>query len=166
MKVNEFIEGYLKSETKDKYVISHIKNNYISYLSKVSECNQIIKSTCYTNTEPKVFSRNRPNQNMLFVCRMIALYTDIELTFGDNLLVEEFDNLNKLGLIDMIVSNIYEKEYSEFEFIMDMCIEDVYDNERSMASIIDTIKVLFSTVLSSINIDDINNYIEKLSTKQ
>ena len=68
--------------------------------------------------------------------RIISLYTDIEYQPDKSL--EMYDALSKNGLMVLLLSSIPETELSEFMSLVDMCVNDIYENERDITAIVES----------------------------
>ena len=138
MTVEKYIEEFNKSKDKKEYVEKHIINKYINYENKISECKKIIDNTSHKIINGKsVYWKNTPQQRLLFIIRLIVLYTDIELGNEESIL-SNYNELNKNGVIIAIMSCIPELEYREFEMLLSMTEEDCYENEKSISSLLET----------------------------
>lgn len=147
--VSEFIKNYNLRNDKEKYVASHIVNDYVSYAIKIDECNEIINRTCYKEIGgKKFFHKNTPVQYFLFINRLIARYTDIEI--GENS-SNDFDELNKNGLVQAIITAIPTREYDEWRTLLQMCNDDLMLNERDLVPFLETKFEAFGMVSDIIN---------------
>ena len=149
MTVQDFIDGYKASLDKNVYLQKHITTEYVPYFQKVSECNKIVELTMYkTVNDKKIFWVDSPTKGNLFICRIIANYTDIEM--GEDV-ATSFDTLNKNGLISEILQAIPSKEYKEFSTVLQMVTDDLMENTRSFAgylsSKLDALELLLKTVM-------------------
>lgn len=136
MTVKDFIEGYKKSDDKEKYMRDHIVNNYVSYAVKIDECRQIVELSNYKEINKKmVLFKNSPMRYLFFIIKLLTYYTDISIK---NNIIDSFDALNELGLIDIIVASIPETEFNEWNTVLSMCDDDFEINIRSITSYIDT----------------------------
>ena len=143
MTVQDFIEKY-KTIPNFKF----IKTEYIPYAIKMAEAREIVNRTMYIETdEKKKFWYNTPMQYHLFIQRLIANYTDIEIQDP----VEDYDTLNKEGLIEAIISAIPRSEYKEFDTVLRMTRDDEIANTRDLTSWLenkfDAASLLISSVL-------------------
>lgn len=179
MTVQEFIDGYkvalkkvdsfkdAKNETDyvDQYISKHIKTEYVSYFLKMAEVHKVIEFSMYKEVNGrKVFWKDSPSLFQLFICRLLNHYTDIDL--GEDS-ANGFDNLNREGLIDIIVSYIPEKEYKEWSTLVNMISEDELENTRSFAGYIDTKLEALSLMISALAEDEqikgaIGEYADKI----
>ena len=133
MKVQEFITQY--KLYGDDFIAKHLTNLYVSYARKIAEAHKIVDLTMYKEVNGvRHFWHDTPTQYNLFIQRLIANYTDIEM---DNPL-EDYDSLDALGLIEKIIAIIPQSEYSEFNTVLKMVVDDEINNIRSIPSYIDT----------------------------
>ena len=89
----------------------------------------------------------------MFQIWLIQTYTDIQFSDGEAG-VKEFELLDSLSLNDLIISNIPEREYKNFEVILNMKVDDASINENNFIQYIDTkidaIHLFFDTFGDSI----------------
>ena len=143
MKVQDFIQ---KVKTFPDF--NFIKTEYVPYTTKMAEAREIVNRTMYIEENgQKKFWLNTPMQYHLFLQRIIANYTDIEFENP----VEDYDALNKEGLIDTIISAIPASEYQQFDMILKMTRDDEIANIKTLTSWLenkfDTVLMLLSSVL-------------------
>lgn len=153
MEVKEFVSEYKKCATdqlKDRFFKKHIVANYIPYELKIAHCENIAKNTMYltVDEENNIYRQNSPMRYVLFVLTLIKLYTDIEIDFNDSLNI--FNELDMNNLIDTIITYIPSSEYSKFQTVLNMIIDDEIENNRNIVSYIDNnisaLKVMGSTL--------------------
>lgn len=173
--VKDFCKKYesLKSEqAKETLVKSVMNGSYVPYEKKITICEKIIENTYYTKdaNEVKKMHINSPAQYMLYCLWLVKEYTYIIIDFSSSL--EEFNLLNKTGLLDIIVSCISEREIKEFRMILDMVGNDTMQNECEIHSFIrnqvDRFGILFKTIANHIIVElstAINNMDEKTIDK-
>lgn len=131
MKIDEFIRKYNSAKDKEKYLSGCIKKSYIPYHEKVSDCQRIINATMESDG---IFKINTPAQFMIFTVNIISKYTDIEYTD----VLETFEKLDELNLINAIVSRIPEREYTTYNTLLNMVQDDYMENNRNIISFIET----------------------------
>lgn len=154
MKVDKFIKDYdmaVKSKKDINAFLNKRKTtDYISYAEKMSEAKKIIDFTSYITEKDgnKRFSQNSPMRYFLFVLLLLRSYTDIEIDNEKS--VQEFDLINKRRLIPKFVELIGEEEYTEYQTVLNMVLDDEMENFRSLAGYIDNKVDLFNTLLSAI----------------
>lgn len=144
--VEMFVKTYkANSKAKDKtfedFINKHITTSYVDFVTKKTYCDLIIKSSCYQEDGDREFVKiDSATRYMFFVMRLISLYTDIEI----NDVVKEYDELNKVGAIETLISAIPEKEYLEFSNLLNMRMDDFIDNEYSLTALFYNLKQSFS----------------------
>ena len=147
MEYAKFIKDlkFTKDEkAKREMVKKHITTDYVPYVSKVDLCKRIVKYSNEVITENRELKvKDTPVQYLLFIMNLIKLYTDIEFTNEQN--HEAYDALNQAGVFEILFSPtsdsdslISQKEYKEFQTILNMCNDDYYENYRSLGSILES----------------------------
>ena len=131
MKVNEFIEKYNDAKDKDQFLTECVKGDYVPYHEKMTDCDYIILAT--TKFDDK-FRINSPMRFMLFVTTLLSRYTEIG---EDEDILTMFETLDENNLIDLIISKIPEKEYTSYNTILNMELDDYMENNRSLSSILE-----------------------------
>ena len=126
--VKDFCEKYYdeKIDIFEKIMNPH----YVSYEMKITICEKVIESSYYKKNNDGKTKRlhvNSPAKYMLYYLYLVKQYTNIEIDFSKSL--EEFNLLNEYRLLDLIISNIPEKELKEFHMVLDMIESDVLQNE-------------------------------------
>ena len=132
--VTQFVEQFSnkKGDMKMQFVDKHIVSRYVPYEKKCDECSRIIKSS--SRNDKGEFFQNLAARYMLYSLTLIDLYTDIIVDFGKSL--EEFNLLDKNGLVDIIVGSIDQTEHAKFDTLLNMFQEDYYENNRSVSSLV------------------------------
>lgn len=144
--VENFIKTFkINSKAKDKtfndFMSKHIVTKYIDITTKIFWCNNIAENTThFEDGDVKIVKYDSVGRYLLFTMVLIKLYTDIDINFEDGKYVKQYDQLNEAGIIDEIISMIPEKEYAEFNMILDMKVDDFANNEYSVAAILYNIK--------------------------
>lgn len=140
-----------KGNTKTFYEFlqKHIVTDYIPYLTKDAYCTNIVDVTSRIKEGNRsIIKINNSMRYMLFTMNFIALYTDIDIAFEDGKFIDQYDELNKVGAIDMLIGGVPDecvefipiKEYSEFSNILNMKLDDLRDNEYSVAAMLYNLK--------------------------
>ena len=168
--IDMFVKTYkatskAKDKTFEEFIKKHITTKYVPFLTKEVYCESIVRATSFVNDgNIKLVKINSASRYLFFVMRLIELYTDIELpdysnSNGTNL-AADYDKLNEIGAINVLLSAIPETEYAEFSTILDMKMDDLYTNEYSTTA-------LFYNLKNSLSIseDIINSALGEL-TKQ
>ena len=102
-------------------------------------------------------------QHMFYILTLISLYTDIEWNkdAGDNNEnIDIYNELSKNGSIYIIISLIEPFEKQAFDTVLNMVSEDVYENERSIPSYLDTkidaLSLSINEIINKVPMDIIN----------
>lgn len=151
MTVEQFINNYKSATDKDKFFSDSIITKYIRYTEKVTDCRNIVNITFEINGDNK-YKVDSPAQFVVFVMNLIYRYTNIEKS--DNM-VNDFESLDELDIINGILDNIPERELSSYNTILNMCKDDYISNNRDLVSFletkIDAILLTSDTILESID---------------
>ena len=166
--IDMFVKTYkVNSKAKDKtfedFINKHITTNYIPFLQKEIYCDSIVRATSFVKDgDIEIVKINSANRYLFFVMRLIELYTDIELSdYGNDNganLATDYDKLNEIGAIDVLVKAIPKSEYSEFTTLLNMKLDDLRDNEYSITALLYNLKNSLS-----ISEDIINSAIEEIA---
>lgn len=141
MTVDNFIKNYKSSNNKEQFWKKHITTTYIPVLKKQAYSTIIAdKGNHITVGDRTTFKSQSLVTYISFTMRLIDLYTDIDVKFKDGEFVNQYDELNKNGLINEIVAAIPESEYKEFKTILQMETDDLYQNEYSVPALLYSIK--------------------------
>lgn len=128
-----------------------ITTDYIPYIQKVSECKNVADITSHKEVAgKKVFVADSTTRHLFYIMKLVSLYTDIE--FEDNEFVNAYDELNRKNILYAIFDEngiIPSGELQEFKKIMEMVMEDMYENERSTTSILDNVKDAIGMVIGT-----------------
>jgi hypothetical protein len=103
--------------------------SYYSYQNKILVCDEIIRQSMFVN---KRYRPNSPYFNLLFVMKLIDIYTCIKIDY-DNIF-NEYDLLTASGIIDFLFSKdgvIPINEQERFQDLLEMQLGDF--NERRNA---------------------------------
>lgn len=168
MTVKEFVKKYtsLQNENLKENLINSIKiKEYIQYERKADLCKALINTSSYEKKEDengnvtRIFRRDSIVEYMMFNLMLINEYTSIDVEFKNN--IEEFNMLNapnvvvtdesgkefKVGLIDILISKIPDRELKEFNMILDLTKRDLMQNEYETHAFIKSQVERFSEVL-------------------
>lgn len=188
--VKEFVSKYTSTakQMRTSFFSNELKTEeYINYNKKLLLAEKIVKLSTYA-TEPVIkngevvkdengnvqyrqTNQIRVNSCMryvLFVYTIIQNYTNINM--DNTKLLDEFDLLNKEGLIEQIFAIINEKEIQEFNKVVQMTFDDFMVNNATPQSFIsnqvqrvtDVLGALLQPVVKKIESLD-EKEIEKLS---
>lgn len=127
-----------KCKSNPKYDLSkHLKTKYIPYIEKISTCETIIELTSHKDDgKRRLVSINTPARYILFITKLISLYTDIEIRFDKAENVKQYDALAEADLIDQIVGIIPSEEFETFNLVLNMVLDDFRDNEYSITALL------------------------------
>ena len=136
-----------------------ITTDYIPYIQKVSECKNIVDITSHKEIAgKKVFVADSTTRHLFYIMKLVSLYTDIE--FDDSELIDAYDELNKNSYLDALFERIHNDdknatpmipwtELREFKSIMDMVMDDMYENEKSLSTIFGSMKDSIAIVIDN-----------------
>lgn len=133
--VTDFCKKYNSmkaNESKIALIQSVMNTGYVPFEKKITICEMIVNATYYkkeikNGMETKKLHINSPSQYMSYYLWIIKEYTHIQIDFTKSL--DEFNLLNKTGLLDIIVGYIPEGELKEFRMLLDMVASDAMANE-------------------------------------
>lgn len=158
----QFITKFKKLTTPEEieqFVESHIVTKYVNYNVKLANIKQIVELGNHTDIPAidsddtkKVFKRNTPLMYLWMELRLLENYTDI--TIPEDEILTAYDALSEIGAINVLLSSIPEIELKRWQRIFEMANDDVYTNERDIASFfetkIDSLEVVLNTMLSGL----------------
>ena len=150
MDYTSFVAQFKSHKDKEQFVKKHITTEYVSYVTKLSEAQKIANiATHILVGDKEIYKKDTPKMYFFTLCRLVRLYTDIE--FADDKVVDMYDALSKNGVMALILSSIPESEMSEFRALVDMCVNDIYENERDITSFFDSKFDALSMVFESLS---------------
>lgn len=176
MTVQEFVEGYNKVKNAGGDVYRYIEDRYIrDYIpqrEKTSLCISIARTTSHkeikiSDKETKeIFVSDRLNRYMIFMLKLVELYTDIDFNTDGTDIMEDYEALDEYDLIRTIIvgeevqdpdnpmntivrCGIPLVEYERFKMFMDMAIADVEDNENNIINFLNDKATAMSMVLDT-----------------
>lgn len=130
-----------KDKTLEDFIKKHVTVQYVKFLEKNVWCDSIISSTCYTTVgNKKIIKMNSTARHVLFTMKIIDLYTDIDINFEDGKVMEQYDELNEIGAIEVLIKAIPESELVEFYTILNTKLDDLRDNEYSITALLYNLK--------------------------
>lgn len=136
MEYKKFMEQYKVLKNKEDFVKRHVTKTYVPYIDKLSNAIDIARNTTHVDVGGKqLYKKNTPGQYFFTIMRIVVLYTDIDLTNEEYVAV--YDEFNKEDIISVIFDNIPEKEITEFKTLVEMCVNDIYENERDISSLLE-----------------------------
>lgn len=153
----QFVTKYNKTSAENikELCDSHIINQYVSWEDKLTNittivdiCNHQSMSDPLDSTKQIIyFRRNTPLMYYWMKVRLLSCYTDIEIKEGEEL--KAFNTLDEIGAVDALISCIPENEVIKWNTMLDMMNDDLYMNERDLASYLDTKVDSLSMVLDT-----------------
>ena len=121
MQIKEFCMKYKncrEGQEKERFIEKHIlKDKYVSYPEKIENCKAIVAASCYKNVkigenEKTIFKLDSPARYFSYCIAMIRNYTDLV-----------FDN--------------DKTEVATMQTILNMVLDDLMENERSLVSMME-----------------------------
>lgn len=163
MLYSEFNNKMKIAKDKEATAKKHIRRTYVPYSEKLAEAKKIAEISTHTVINDKaVYKKNTPIQYFLKITRLISLYTDIELTEDIN---KAYDSLAESKNLDLLISQIPESEITQFTTMVEMCVSDIYENERDLSSFIETKIEAFGLSLNQM-VDSLKETIENVDMEQ
>ena len=138
--VKEFVDIYEKCLDEDKMTFVHknieLVNYYIDFVNKVNLCDLLIDTTCKDKFGNIRF--DSVTREMLYKLNLINLYTNINVEFGneENPLYDQYDLLQKHGLVYYAINIIPVGELREFKDILDKKVRDFKNNNCTTSACI------------------------------
>ena len=137
MDYTKFIAGYKTAKDAEEYTKKHIIKKYIPYATKLSIAKAIAQNCTHITIDDKtIYKKDTPAQYFTTIMQLIAQYTDIE--FDGPIVAEVYDSLAEVGALNSLLCVIPESEVTELRALVDMCVSDIYDNERDLTSFFET----------------------------
>lgn len=166
--VENYITGLMEAENREEYVKSHIVDNYLPFETKCAICDNIIKVCSYNKigegkNEITFFKSDSRGRYLFFILELIRNYTDIEVTFKDGVHLHIYNELQRHGVINEILSFINPVEVEEMHTLLNMAWDDVMENERSLAGYLDSKFAGFGLFAKS-GLDVLNKFMDKLAS--
>ena len=129
MTIKEFCEKYnsiSNSNVKQDFFKKNIKiKSYIPFVLKTTIANKIAQVSVLDEKTGNINLKSEINY-LLFCRSLIENYTDLKIESKG--FYEEYDLLNKNGILDEITKEIPEKEINEFKLLCDMKKNDIIFN--------------------------------------
>ena len=133
----KFIPQFKTSKDQEALCKKHIVKQYLPYATKLTLAKSIAKACTHIEVDGKeIYKKDTPSQYFTTIMQMVQQYTDI--TFDGNIVDKAYDALMEVGALPMLLSSISETEITEFRTLVDMCVSDIYDNERDLTSFLET----------------------------
>lgn len=166
MKIKQFCNEYTNrvDQLKEQYLKDNMKiTTYVPFVKKVSYATTLAQNTMIDKETGNVKVSSEANY-LFFVRSIIELYTDLEIE--DKSFYDEYDLLNKSGVLDKIMQMISEKEISEFKMICDMkktdLIQNKYESHAFISDQIERFGTLIGITLKPV-LEKISEQIENMS---
>lgn len=176
MTVKEFIKKYnalTESKTKIDFVKMNIITKYVPYEQKVTICENIVDVSYYVKTkdingnETKKIHINSTASYMLYRLNIVNNYTSINIDFKNSL--EDYNSLNKSGLLDIIFYSIPDEEIAEFDMILEMVKNDFmqnkYETHAFISSQVERFAELFGLIISP-GLENLGNVLTNMDDKK
>lgn len=162
----------MKEAEKLDYIKKNIKSeSYVPWAEKVVLATNIVNATTYSLEKKEdrklhptsVIEVNSNNRLVLFVMRVIDKWTNIQFSEDDKDFMKDFDDLNRLGVIDIIMNPkngiIPARELNEFNTVVENCYSDTmtnsYENHAFISNqitrITDVAKVLIEPLVEKLD---------------
>ena len=153
MDYTKFISDYKLNKDKESFVKKHITKQYIPYATKLALAQSIAKTCTHVSINGKdIYKKDTPAQYFATVMHLITQYTDIQ--YDATIVPQVYDALMESGAMQVLLSSIPESEVTEFRTLIDMCVSDIYENERELSSFLETkfdaISLTIEQIMSSI----------------
>lgn len=129
MKIEQFIEEFNKSQSKETYVKKHVINTYVPFENKIALANNIVKKTMFADNGDLV--RNTPAIYMNYILALIKLYTDIEI--NDNETLSAFNLIEQYEVNPLLISAIG-ADAGSLDTVIRMVINDTIDNHSDLVN--------------------------------
>ena len=175
--IDVLVEEYNKRSSdklKDEYLKSKVLiDNYVTYANKMLFADSILKN-CYFNGDK--IQINSCNKYLLYIYALLKYWTNIDINEKD--LMNQYDLLDKNGLIEKLIGLIPEKEVASFSTILEMKENDILANKCNVNitmhnKIIDYapkmlygLESLFGVIEERFTKENIENIIKSFSKKR
>lgn len=174
MTVHVLAAKYKDFKTEDEqkdFILRHIKKNYVNYEQKITDIERIVEIGNHKEIEDPtdktksivIFKRNTPIMYYFLKLTLLKNYSDIVIESGQEL--EAYNLLESIGFLDAYISLLPEIEVTKYYSIFDMANNDIYTNERDVASYFDTKIDAFSTVLNMM-VSSLGEFTQNLEDKE
>lgn len=167
MKINELLEMYKKNQMINLKNVLEVEE-YISTPLKRKMCDLVLDS-CIEDVNG-VLHIDSFDRYILFTIAVISMHTNLEFSIdADGVTsIDEYDELNKIGLIDKIIST-FKTDYEACKVMLDMLANDRMKNQETLEKkIIQFLNGIAQDIDSLNNLEnkeDILNLLESLTAK-
>lgn len=150
-----FVKEYNEAKDKAAYVKKHIMREYLGYADKTALAKNIARvSTHIINDDGSAGAYKRDTMSQYFHTQMNILTNYTDIIVEAQLTVQAYDELSKCGAMDKIIEAIPKDEILQIKSMVQMAADDVYVNERDIASFfetkIDALSMVLDTALSAL----------------
>lgn len=172
VKLNAFMTAYKfrkTNEEKEKYILEHMKNEYVPLEKKSAVAQVIVDTCCWTTNDDgtKELHIDSVAKYMTTCMAMVDLYTTIER--NKNNILDDFNTLNQSGVLDFIVQNIDQRELKEFNMVLQMVYDDTMTNEyenhayitKQVNRFATLIGATLSPILSNLDMDKVAEIVKR-----
>lgn len=163
-------------EEKEKLILDHINNHYVPYEEKAAVANKIVDASYWRTVvgsdgkEVKELHVDSIVKHMLVCMSLIDLYTTVECDNKNGKMLDNYNKLNEIGLLDFIIQNINPRELKEFRMILQLTCDDLIANEFENHAYItkqvnrfgELIGTALAPVISQLDINKIENVIKQI----
>ena len=171
-------KDFVKAYTENPLILNdHVfGDKYVSLSEKMARADAIINSSYYIDlgdeNKTKKLHIDSCVKMMLTKISFVDMYTDIERGTKDPIL-EEYDMLQKCGVLEEIMNRVNSMEASEFNTIIEYVAQDTLANEYEPHEFIKSQVERFGTlvgnvlapVLSNMNTDDLVNALKEVTNR-
>lgn len=167
MKINELLEMYKKNQMINLKNVLEVEE-YISTPLKRKMCDLVLDS-CIEDVNG-VLHIDSFDRYILFTIAVISMHTNLEFSLdADGVTsIDEYDELNKIGLIDKII-NTFKTDYEACKVMLDMLTTDRMKNQETLEKkIVQFLNGIAQDIDSLNNLEskeDILNLLESLTAK-
>lgn len=151
MTIRDFVTSYNNCTNED--ATDDLLNNgiqyrdYVPHAEKLATAEAIARATTHgigsDGNFDMTFKSNRPMRKFLTELRIVSMYTDIAVDFDDA--NDEYDALEQDGLIAVILNHLDPHEVHAFEDLVQLCVDDIMDNEFGWRAATDRIAQVAGT---------------------
>ena len=163
-------------EEKEKMVKEHMKNEYVPYEKKADIAKAIVQNCYWTDEKDangnvrSVLHVDSVAKHMCTCMAIVDLYTDIERQKFEGKMLDDFNALNGSGILDIILSNIDQRELKEFNMVLQMTCDDVianeFENHAFINKQVDRFGKIIGNILlpiaSQLDLDQIKNILKQV----
>lgn len=124
--VEQFAKEYFEIKSKqlqEKYIKEKLKiKQYLPYNLKVALAKNIVN--CSSFDENKNLNLSSTGRYLLYIRTVITQYTNLIENKENSSFLDEYDALASTELLELILSEIPQKEINEFKTIVNMVLDD------------------------------------------